>query len=64
LVAVALCLLLAPTASAEQFGGTGTIWAKGAGLAILRGDDEINGQEGLWSPTGEVIGLDAVPVTQ
>jgi len=144
LVAVALCLLLAPTASAEQFGGTGTIWAKGAGLAILRGDDEIeihahgvgvvwvkaaetleasgrghkwevpsgnatlfwgwsgtiqasgqniavwmtgglieftasgtgrvylrgrgryeiNGQEGFWSPTGEVISLDAVAVTQ
>ena len=144
LVAVALCLLLAPTASAEQFGGTGTIWAKGAGLAILRGDGEIeieghgvgvvwirnaetleasdnghkwevpsgnatlfwgwsgtiqasgqsiavwmtggliefaasgtgrvylsgdgsyeiNGHEGFWSPIGEVIGLDAVPVTQ
>lgn len=143
-VLVAVSLPLASVATAEEFGGTGTIWAKGAGLAILRGDGEIeieghgvgvvwikdaetleasgnghkwegpngnttlfwgwsgtiqasgqniavwmtgglieftasgtgrvylrgrgryeiNGQEGFWSPTGEVISLDAVAVTQ
>ncbi|TKJ30872.1 MAG: hypothetical protein CEE40_03260 [Chloroflexi bacterium B3_Chlor] len=143
-VLVALSLPLASTASADEISGTGTIWAKGAGLAILRGDGEIeieghgvgvvwikgaetleasgkghrwevpsgnatlfwgwsgtiqasgqkitvwmtgglieftasgtgrvylrghgryeiNGHDGFWSPTGEVIRLDAVPVTQ
>ena len=143
-VLVAVSLPLASVATAEEFSGTGTIWAKGAGLAILRGDGEIeieghgvgvvwikgaetleasgnghkwevpsgnttlfwgwsgtiqasgqniavwmtgglieftasgtgrvylrgrgryeiNGHEGFWSPTGEVMNLDAVAVTQ
>ena len=40
-VVVALSLPLAFTASAEEISGTGTIWAKGAGLAVLRGDGKI-----------------------
>ncbi len=40
-VVVALCLPLASAVSAEEISGTGTIWAKGAGVAVLRGDGEI-----------------------
>ncbi len=40
-VVVVLCLPLASTVSAEELSGTGTIWGKGAGLALLRGDGEI-----------------------
>jgi hypothetical protein len=36
-----LTLPLASTASADQFSGTGTIWAQGAGLAFLRGSGEV-----------------------
>ena len=142
-VLVAVSLPLASVASADELNGTGTIRAKGAGLAIVRGDGEvdieargvglvwikdaetleasghghrweapggatvlwgwsgtiyasgqqitvwmtgglieftasgtgrvylrghgtyeINGQEGLWSPTGEVLRLDAVQQVQ
>ncbi len=38
---LALSLGLVSTASAGEISGTGTIWAKGVGLAILRGDGEI-----------------------
>jgi hypothetical protein len=38
---VALCLPLASPVGAGEISGTGTIWAKGAGLAILRGNGEI-----------------------
>lgn len=38
---VAMSLPLASVASADEFSGTGHIWAKGAGLAILRGDGEV-----------------------
>lgn len=38
---VALCLPLAPPVSAGEISGTGTIWAKGAGLAIPHGHGEI-----------------------
>jgi len=40
-VLLALSLALASTASAKQISGTGTIWAKGVGQAVLRGDGEI-----------------------
>lgn len=41
-VVVALSLPLASSASAEEITGTGTIWAKDAGLAVLRGHGEID----------------------
>ena len=40
-VVVALSLPVASTASAEGISGTGSIWAKGAGFAVLRGEGEI-----------------------
>jgi hypothetical protein len=40
-VMLALSLTLASTASAKEVSGTGTIWAKGVGQAVLRGDGEI-----------------------
>jgi len=40
-VLLALSLALASTASAKEISGTGTIWAKGVGKAVLRGDGEI-----------------------
>jgi len=38
---LALALSLASTASAEEIGGRGTISARGAGLAIIRGTGEV-----------------------
>ena len=40
-VAIALALLLTSTASAEEISGTGTLSARGAGLAILRGTGDV-----------------------
>jgi hypothetical protein len=39
-----LTLLFTSTVSAEEISGTGTIWATGAGLAILRGTGEVDVQ--------------------
>jgi hypothetical protein len=39
---LALALPLAATASAEEIAGTGTITAKGAGLAIIRGTGNVD----------------------
>ena len=38
---LALTLPLTSAASADEFSGTGTIWAQGAGLALLRGSGEV-----------------------
>jgi hypothetical protein len=38
---LALTLLLAPVASADEFSGNGTISARGVGLAILRGSGRV-----------------------
>jgi hypothetical protein len=40
-VVAVLALLLTSTVSAEEISGTGTISARGAGLAILRGTGEV-----------------------
>jgi len=40
-MAIALVLLMTSTASAEEISGTGTLSARGAGLAILRGAGEV-----------------------
>jgi len=40
-VLLALSLPAASTVSAKGISGTGTLWAKGAGLAIVHGDGEI-----------------------
>jgi hypothetical protein len=40
-VLLALSLALASPASAKEVSGTGTLWAKGVGQAVLRGDGEI-----------------------
>ncbi len=56
---LALSLSLASTASADEISGTGTIWAKGVGLAILRGDGEINiqghGVGIIWIKNAETL---------
>ncbi len=56
---VALSLPLALTASAEEISGTGTIWAKGAGLAVLRGHGEIeiegHGVGVVWVKDAEML---------
>ncbi len=58
-VLLALSLSLASTASADEISGTGTIWAKGVGLAILRGDGEINiqghGVGIIWIKNAETL---------
>jgi hypothetical protein len=38
---IALVVTITATASAEEIGGRGTIWAEGLGLAILRGSGEV-----------------------
>ena len=54
-----LALLLTSTVSAEEISGTGTIWAKGAGLAILRGTGEVDiqghGVGIVWVKDAETI---------
>jgi hypothetical protein len=56
---LALTLPLASVASADQFSGTGTIWAKGAGLAIVRGDGEVeiegHGVGFVWIKDAETL---------
>jgi hypothetical protein len=56
-VVVALSLALASSASADEITGRGTIGAKGAGLAVLRGDGEIeieaHGVGVVWVKGGE-----------
>jgi len=47
-------------------GGLHEFTASGSGRVYLRGHGryEINGHEGLWSPTGEVLRLDAAQQVQ
>jgi hypothetical protein len=56
---LALTLLMAPTASAEEISGTGTISARGAGLAILRGSGEVeiegHGAAIVWVKDAETL---------
>jgi len=56
---LALTLPLASVASADQFSGTSTIWAKGAGLAIVRGDGEVeiegHGVGSVWIKDAETL---------
>jgi hypothetical protein len=54
-----LTLLLTSTVSAEEISGTGTISAKGAGLAILRGTGDVNiqghGVGIVWVKSAETL---------
>jgi hypothetical protein len=54
-----LVLLLTSTVSAEEISGTGTISAKGAGLAILRGTGEVDiqghGVGIVWVKSAETL---------
>lgn len=54
-----LSLMLVSTASADQISGTGTIWAKGVGEAIIRGDGEveieIHGVASVWVKNAETL---------
>ncbi len=58
-IVIALVLLMTSTASAEEFSGTGTLSARGAGLAILRGSGEVqidgHGVGIVWVKSGETL---------
>ena len=58
-VLLALSLALASTASAKEVSGSGTIWAKGVGQAVLRGDGEIrlrcHGLCSVWVKNAETL---------
>jgi hypothetical protein len=58
-VLLALSLTLASTASAKEVSGTGTIWARGVGQAVLHGDGEISirchGLCSVWVKNAEAL---------
>ena len=57
LLTFGLCLV--STASADQISGAGTIWAKGVGEAIIRGDGEVeivvHGVATVWAKNTETL---------
>ena len=56
---ITLVLSTTPTATAEELGGRGSIWAEGIGLAILRGSGEVqiqgHGAGLVWVKDAESI---------
>jgi hypothetical protein len=58
-IVIALALLMTSAAGAEEFSGTGTISARGAGLAILRGSGEVqidgHGVGIVWVKNAETL---------
>jgi len=58
-IVIALVLLMASTATAEEFSGTGTLSARVEGLAILRGTGEVSvdghGVGIVWVKSAETL---------